>query len=190
MTEQPSAAPSHAPKAAGLAAVVTAAAIAVAPFTMAREGTVYRSYPDPGTKGAPWTICNGHTGPDVHPNMTATKAQCDAWFRADMTAKMNAVLRVSPELRGQFNPLKASGDFAFNAGQGRWPGSPMRAAFAKGQWEAGCNAFKGYMTGYRAPKAVPGRRCWVIKGKLYCELPGLVDRREREKLLCLTGQVK
>ncbi|HLY90836.1 MAG TPA: glycoside hydrolase family protein, partial [Acetobacteraceae bacterium] len=128
-----------------------------------------------------------HTGPDVHPNMTATAAQCSAWYRADMTAKMKAVLAVSPELAGNRNALMAAGDLAYNSGAGKWPGSPMRAAFAKGQWAAGCQAFAGYMTGYKAPKPVPGRRCWISKlnGKLYCELPGLVVRRKGERDLCL-----
>ena len=37
------------------------------------EGLRLEAYPDPGTKGAPWTIGYGHTGPDVMPGLRITE---------------------------------------------------------------------------------------------------------------------
>lgn len=180
--------PASGKAAIGVTALIGAAVIAVQPFTASHEGTIYRAYPDPGTRGAPWTICKGHTGPDVHSGMTATPAQCNAWYQQDMTAKMVIILRMTPQMAEKPSALQAAGDFAFNAGEGWWAKSPMAAAFAKRQWRAGCEAFTGYLTLYKAPKVVAGRNCRTnAKGVLYCELPGLVTRRQNESALCLKG---
>jgi lysozyme len=129
MTERPSAAQSRAPaKAAALAALIASAVIAVQPLTSSSEGEVYRAYPD---SGGVWTICKGHTGPEVHAGLVASKAQCAAWYRGDMTAHMEDALRATPELAEQRSALQAAGDFSFNAGGGWWRRSPMAAAFAQ-----------------------------------------------------------
>lgn len=47
------------------------------------ESCSLKSYPDPATKGAPWTIGWGHTGPEVKPNSEWTKALCDTVFKSD-----------------------------------------------------------------------------------------------------------
>ena len=40
------------------------------------DGTV-TSYPDPGTKGHPWTIGYGSTGPDIQPGTIWTIKKCE-----------------------------------------------------------------------------------------------------------------
>lgn len=49
------------------------------------EGCELTAYPDPVSKGDPWTCGVGHTGPDVHQGLTVDQAQADAWFSADVT---------------------------------------------------------------------------------------------------------
>lgn len=39
------------------------------------EGNVLTAYPDPITKGDPWTIGRGHTGPEVHKGLVWTEEQ-------------------------------------------------------------------------------------------------------------------
>lgn len=56
------------------------------------EGTRYTAYPDPATKGAPWTICEGHTR-GVKPGDTATREQCDAYLKADLAEANDAIDR-------------------------------------------------------------------------------------------------
>lgn len=55
------------------------------------EGLRLDAYPDPISKGDPWTIGYGHTGPEVHRGLTWTLEQAEAALRADV-AKHNAEL--------------------------------------------------------------------------------------------------
>ena len=48
------------------------------------EGLRLKAYPDPATGADPWTIGYGHTGLDVHPGKTITKAEALALLRSDM----------------------------------------------------------------------------------------------------------
>jgi lysozyme len=48
------------------------------------EGTEHAAYPDAITRGAPWTIGCGHTGPEVHPGLVWSDAQIDAALDADI----------------------------------------------------------------------------------------------------------
>ena len=185
MTENPSAASARAPaKVGGSVAIVGAAVAALAVFTIPQEGNVSIPYRD---GGGVWTDCIGHTS-GVKPTDRPTPAQCHAFYVADMTAAMTSALRVTSSLAQHPGPLKAVGDLVFNSGVGHYTGSPMSAAFGRGQWAAGCNAFAGYLTLYKAPKPVPGHRCVFNKAHvLYCEAGGLVTRRLGEKKLCLSG---
>lgn len=184
MPEQPSAAQSRAPviTGVGLTAIVAAAVIAVSPFNKASEGERYNAYLDPAKIP---TICRGHTK-GVKLGDIATPAQCEAFYRADMTEHMLAALKVTPALAQKPAALQAAGDFTFNAGPAWWAKSPMAAHFAKGEWSAGCEAFVGYLTLYKAPAPVKGGNCRLnSKGVLYCEAGGLVTRRKKERAICL-----
>lgn len=44
------------------------------------------AYPDPISKGPPWTIGYGHTGREVHPGLIWTPDQCEAALEADVKA--------------------------------------------------------------------------------------------------------
>lgn len=170
---------------AGAVAALVAAAVTVqAPRTAAREGTVLHSYQD---QGRVWTGCNGHTQ-GMHAGMTFTPAQCAQLLREDLTAHTAAAVRATPTLVEQPSAMEQAGDFSLNAGDARWKNSPMAASFARRQWRAGCAAFRGFITLYRAPKPVSGQRCFRrADGVLFCEARGLVARRESERKLCLAG---
>lgn len=55
-------------------------------FLGREEGRKLIAYPDPKTGGAPWTIGEGHTGPDVYPGLVITQQQSDDLLRSDMLA--------------------------------------------------------------------------------------------------------
>ena len=60
------------------------------------EGLRLSAYPDPGTGGHPWTIGVGHTK-GVHPGMTITEEQAEAFLRDDLhefEAAVNGLVRV------------------------------------------------------------------------------------------------
>lgn len=48
------------------------------------EGREHVAYVDPLTKAEPWTIGEGHTGPEVHKGLVWTDAQIDAAKAADI----------------------------------------------------------------------------------------------------------
>ena len=74
--------------AGGLSAVLLLAAPLVAKW----EGVRYYAYPDPATGGAPWTVCYGHTGPDVVRGKGYTLAECQALLQADLR-EADAIVR-------------------------------------------------------------------------------------------------
>lgn len=83
------------------------------------EGLVLKAYPDPATGGDPWTIGYGHTGPDVKPGKSITKAEALGLLRSDMqiaVRKLYGVLK-APVIDGltdeQYGALLS---FAFNVG--------------------------------------------------------------------------
>ncbi len=85
------------------------------------EGTRYTAYPDPATKGAPWTICEGHTR-GVKPGDTATREQCDAFLRADLAEANDAIDRCITE-PSSVNERAALISGVINAGPGLVCGS-------------------------------------------------------------------
>lgn len=170
-----------------LVAIITAAAAAIAPFTMRSEGTLNKAYLDPAKIA---TICTGHTK-GVKLGQVATNAQCAQYLKEDMEAHMNDVVKVNPELTHDLPALQAAGDFAFNAGGGAWKSSPMSAYFKQGQRAKACNSFIGYYTGATFAKPQKNLICKphaTKSGKWKCELGGLVKRRLSEAKICSTGK--
>ena len=60
------------------------------------ENREYTAYPDPLTKGPPWTIGEGHTGSEVHEGLVWTDAQIDAAKAADILHATNDCLNHFP----------------------------------------------------------------------------------------------
>ena len=60
------------------------------------ENRFHDAYPDPLTGGAPWTIGEGHTGPEVHEGLVWSDAQIDTAKAADILAATNACLAHFP----------------------------------------------------------------------------------------------
>lgn len=83
------------------------------------EGRHAQAYPDPATKGAPWTIGVGHTGPEVVPGLAWTDAQIDAALSDDLVASETYCERA---LQGRVVPQHqwdALVSIMFNVGPGR-----------------------------------------------------------------------
>lgn len=60
------------------------------------EGDELEAYPDPITKGEPWTIGRGHTGPEVHKGLKWTQAQSDEAFHKDIIKAVSEVNNAFP----------------------------------------------------------------------------------------------
>ena len=152
--------------AAGVAALLLS--VAGLAHLKASEGYRLTAYPDPGTGGAPWTICYGHTGPEVYPGLTVSKGQCDAWLRKDI-ATAETCLRKNVHVPLRQGAWDAYTSFVFNAGCRNFQQSTMLRLLNNEQYAESCNQF---------PR-------WVYANKRVLE--GLRVRRYEEQTMCHKG---
>lgn len=133
-------------------------------LTETSEGLSLKSYPDPGTGGAPWTAGWGHTGKDVQPNTTYTHDQCVAWLKADIAIASSAVRRLVnvPLTQDEFDALS---DFTLNEGEGNLAGSTLLRKLNAGDYEGAAEEFSKWD---------------LAAGRV---LPGLVTRRAADAKL-------
>lgn len=120
----------------GISASLIAAALLIAQPLLDRwEGYRLTPYRD---GGGVWTVCKGHTGADVDPKRTYTRAECKAFEEADKAVAVNAILSCTPKLF--FSPYAAGAtiDFAFNVGGRAYCSSTMARLFKAGDIRGGC----------------------------------------------------
>lgn len=144
---------------------VVAVAISMAVGLVAQfEGTRFAAYPDPATRGAPWTICEGHTR-GVKQGDTATRAQCDEYLRQDLAEANDAIDRcITAPLSVKQRAALISA--VVNAGPPLVCGSTLQRKANAGDQAGMC--------------AELSRWTWAA-GR---QLPGLVRRRAEERSLC------
>lgn len=140
------------------------------------EGTRYHAYLDIG--GVP-TICRGHTR-GVKMGDTATQAQCDAYDKADMAIASATIDQCYPPIPAP--QIKAAlDDLAFNVGPGSKGGRDGVCFLKSGKWptirkRAAAGDWRGVCDGLLAWDKAAGQ-----------VLPGLTERRQAERTLCLVG---
>lgn len=156
----------------GIAVAVAAGVLALAAPIIAKwEGVKYEAYPDPATGGAPWTVCYGHTGPDVVRGRKYTKAECDAFLAADI-AEANSHVRRCIGVPMLAHVEAALTSAAFNIGPKVVCGSTLQRKAKANDWPGACAELDRW-------KFAAGR-----------EMRGLVLRRADERQLCETGAGK
>ncbi|MDI9847390.1 lysozyme [Rhodoblastus sp. 17X3] len=130
------------------------------------EGLRQSAYPDPATRGAPWTDCYGHTGPDVKPGVRESVAQCKAILLADLDKEADGIERcIHVTLTdGQYVAVLS---LAHNIGVGGVCRSSVVARLNAGDIRGGCDALLHF-----------NRAAGFV-------MPGLTRRREKERALCL-----
>ena len=114
------------------------------------------------------TVCDGHTGKDVTVGKVYSDAECDAITLEDAKEHAEGVLAVNPHLAWHPMQLAAAISFAYNVGVSRYKKSSIARLFNEGKFVEACNFFPRYV--YAGGK--------VVKG--------LVNRRGREKEICLS----
>ncbi|AWD90198.1 lysozyme [Dickeya phage Sucellus] len=119
-----------------------------------------------------WTIGIGHTGGVTALAKNASNEQIAEWFAEDLINAQNCIeqnveSRIKTELtQGMFDAI---GSFIFNIGCGKFIKSTMfKMIIDKDNLEA-CNQLQR----------------WVYAGKEI--LPGLVERRSKERIMCIRG---
>ncbi|MFT3805420.1 lysozyme [Arenimonas sp.] len=101
------------------------------------EGVRYPVYPDPATGGAPYTVCYGHTGPEVKLGQTYTKEQCGILLEHDLAIAQAIVRKCikAPMLEHQEASLISA---TFNIGPRIVCGSTLQAMANAGNWVGAC----------------------------------------------------
>jgi len=102
-------------------------------------------------------------------NRVWTKQEIEALFAKDVATFERGVLRLVPGSAGRQGAFDALVSFAYNAGLGNLQRSQIRMRANRGEWEAAAEAFMTWVKG---------------GGKV---LPGLVKRREAERVLFLAN---
>jgi len=130
------------------------------------EGVRQSAYPDPATRGAPWTICYGHTGTDVVKGRRESLSACKALLFADID---NEASRIETCLQRPMTDGQAIAfiSLAHNIGAGGVCRSELAKDFRAGRIVEACNRLPSY--NHVGP---------IV-------FPQLNARREKERELCL-----
>lgn len=142
------------------------AAVAVA-LVGGFEGLRLNAYPDPATKGPPWTICYGSTN-GVKPGDKKTLEECKALLAAeleDYAAGIEHCVTV-PLPDARFIALTS---FGYNVGVRAACKSSVVRHINAGRTREGCDALLKW-----------NKAAGIV-------FPGLTKRRERERAYCLDG---
>ncbi|WP_089177168.1 lysozyme [Bosea sp. AS-1] len=138
------------------------------------EGLRQNAYPDPATKGYPWTVCYGETrtidGKPIRPGMKFSVEECKAMLLARADEFGTAVERCVPSAK-DMSPKRyvAHLSLAYNIGTGAYCKSSVARLQNAGQPRAACDAFMKW-----------NRAAGVV-------FPGLTRRRAEERAMCLEG---
>jgi len=125
-----------------------------------------QAYPDPATKGHPWTIGWGATGPDINPGTIWTIEQCEDALDHHVEYFLSRLLTFSPKIQTALpRRIAAVTSWAYNLGLGNYRVSTFKKRIDAGDWDG----------------AAEECQKWVkANGRV---LLGLKRRREAEALL-------
>ncbi len=131
------------------------------------EGLRQNAYPDPATKGPPWTVCFGETK-GVQPGDRYTVAQCKAMLEDSLQEYAAGIDRcVTVPLPDKRYVALIS--FAYNVGTSAACNSSVVKLINVGATKAGCDALLKW-----------NKAAGIV-------FPGLTKRRQKEREFCLEG---
>jgi GH24 family phage-related lysozyme (muramidase) len=95
-----------------------------------------QAYPDPGTKGHPWTIGYGSTGPDVNPSTIWSMQQCEDALDHHLDYFLQNLLRLSPTVQDALpRRLAAVLSWVYNCGLGNYRISTFKKRIDGQDWD-------------------------------------------------------
>jgi lysozyme len=131
------------------------------------EGLKLIAYPDPATRGPPWTVCYGETK-GVKPGDRYTLQQCKDMLLASLPAYANGIEKcVTAPLPDKRYVALVS--FAYNVGVGAACKSSVVKLINAGRTREGCEALMKW-----------NKAAGIT-------FPGLTKRRDAERAMCLEG---
>ena len=93
------------------------------------------AYPDPGTRGHPWTIGWGATGPDIQPGTIWTIEQCEDALDHHVEYFVRGLLKMSPGLSKALPRRMASvTSWTYNCGLGNYRVSTFKKRIDADDW--------------------------------------------------------
>lgn len=131
------------------------------------EGLRLVAYPDPATRGHPWTICYGSTE-GVMPGDRKSLEECKALFIKELDRFANGVERCITRPMSDKTEV-AFLSLAYNIGWGGFCKSSVARFYNAGDGQAACDAMLRF-----------NRAAGVV-------FPGLTKRRVKERRLCMEG---
>lgn len=158
----------------GLIAISAAGLLSMDMLIKPWEGRVYVPYKD---VGGIWTVCDGHTGPDIVLGKIYTDAECDVWLQKDVAKHEHGLDRcINDDIEIPDHTKAAFISYTFNVGVGAACKSTLVRKVNAGDLQGGCDQLSR----------------WVfVNGK---KVQGLVNRRVAgddyrisERTLCLIG---
>ena len=94
------------------------------------------AYPDPGTRGHPWTIGWGATGPEINPGTIWTLEQCEDALDHHVEYFVQGLLKMSPSLAKAFpRRVAAVTSWAYNCGLGNYRVSTFKKRIDADNWD-------------------------------------------------------
>lgn len=120
----------------------------------------YKSYPDPGTGGVPWTIGVGTTGPDVGPDTIWTREQCLERFHADLDKFAAGVARAIGDAPTTQNQFDAMTSLAYNIGLGAFGDSTLLKKHKAGDFTGAAAQFDKWIRADGKPMQGLRARRW------------------------------
>ena len=151
---------------AGRFATGTAAAALLCSTIGGFEGLRQTAYPDPATRGEPWTVCYGHTGADVTPGVRKSLAECKALLVADSNKEWATIQKCIHVPIGDSRAISFV-SLAYNIGGGGFCRSSIVRDLNAGRDQQACDDLLKY-----------DRAAGMV-------MPGLTRRRQAERRLCL-----
>lgn len=142
-------------------------------FIQPEEGIKFQAYQD---SVKVWTVCVGHTGPDVVKNKRYSQAECDALFKSDIWIAMEGVLKATPNVKLPDPVLVSFTSFAFNVGVDKFRTSTMAKLANSGDFAAACHQLPRW-------KFAGGYDCSVRSNQCY----GVWTRRLKEEANCMSA---
>jgi len=94
------------------------------------------AYPDPGTRGHPWTIGWGATGPDINPGTIWTMQQCEEALDHHIEYFLSRLLKLSPNIyNAPARRIAAVTSWVYNCGLGNYRISTFKKRVDWGFWD-------------------------------------------------------
>jgi len=150
-----------------LLSVAGAGALAIATvFLGGKDGVEGRKYEAYKDVAGVWTVCDGHTGPDIIRTKRYSDQECDRLLWKDLQPAKRTVDRLVKVPLGEYQRA-ALYSFVFNVGSDAFSKSTLLRKLNKGDHAGACEEM----------------RRWVYAGGM--KWKGLQNRREMERSMCL-----